>query len=170
MRGLRPSLLAAGSLLAAALALWLVASALLGFHAWPGGPAEDAPGVARLPAVKARASKPVRARVETRRRPQARGSRGVVTSRRRGRAPRVGASPSPRATTPRVAAPASPPAASPSPAATAATTSPPAATPPGPVARAVATVTAPVASVIPAPVQTVVADTAATVDGLLGGR
>ena len=38
MRGLRPSLGAAGSLLAAAAGLWLLASALLGFHAWPGGP------------------------------------------------------------------------------------------------------------------------------------
>ncbi len=59
MRGLRPSLCAAGSLLAAAGALWLLASALLGFHAWPGGPADEPPGVARLPAaVKPAAATP----------------------------------------------------------------------------------------------------------------
>src|SRR3954453_1876431 len=51
MRGLRPSLGAAGSLLAAGAGLWLLASALLGFHAGRGGPAGDAPGVARLPTV-----------------------------------------------------------------------------------------------------------------------
>ena len=97
MRGLRPSLCAAGSLLAAAGALWLLASALLGFHAWPGGPAEDAPGVARLPAVTTPAKLAARRTATPARRvAPARRTRAAVPSPRRRGTPRIAASPSVR--------------------------------------------------------------------------
>jgi hypothetical protein len=158
MRGLRPTLGAAGSLLAAAAALWLLASALLGFHAWPGGPGDDAPGVARLtaPPVAVRATATPERRVA---RPRRRARASAPPARLRGAiAPRARLRPAASPT------PSSPPPAPPVASVAPAPTAPPAATPtPGRVTQAVA----PVVTVLPAPVQTVVSDVAATVDGVL---
>jgi hypothetical protein len=177
VRGLRPSLAAAGSLIAALVALVALLGPRLGFHAWPGGPGGRSERVATLSAptpgaVKRAAAAPTPAAPRVRhlaaRRAAARPI-AAATPRRTRSAPRRTATSAPPARSPRPK-PAPAPAATAAPAASAAATPAPTATP-GPLESAVQTLRQTVP--LPAPIQPAgdaAQQTAAAVDQLLPSR